>query len=145
MELKSRQVQLLRSLSQSVGKGLPLADVMSEFGVSRRTVYYDISRINDWLTSAGLGSVSVEDQCLRARGVQWSSVERLSGSADQRYFSVAERQSMAFLRIALSSEPVTIGVLMDSFGVSRNTVIADVREIRESLDSLGLSDMAAQI
>ena len=45
---------------------------------------------------------------------------------------------MAFLRIALSSEPVTIGVLMDSFGVSRNTVIADVREIRESLDSLGL-------
>lgn len=68
MELKSRQVQLLRSLSQSVGKGLPLADVMSEFGVSRRTVYYDISRINDWLTSAGLGSVSVEDQCLRARG-----------------------------------------------------------------------------
>lgn len=139
MELKSRQVQLLRSLSQSVGKGLPLADVMSEFGVSRRTVYYDISRINDWLTSAGLGSVSVEDQCLRARGVQWSSVERLSGSADQRYFSVAERQSMAFLRIALSSEPVTIGVLMDSFGVSRNTVIADVHEIRESLDSLGLS------
>ena len=68
MELKSRQVQLLRSLSQSVGKGLPLADVMSEFGVSRRTVYYDISRINDWLTSAGLGSVSVEDQCLRAGG-----------------------------------------------------------------------------
>lgn len=46
---------------------------------------------------------------------------------------------MAFLRIALSSEPVTIGVLMDSFGVSRNTVIADVHEIRESLDSLGLS------
>ena len=137
MELKSRQVQLLKSLSQSIG-GLSLTEVLSEFGVSRRTVYYDISHINKWLSAAGLGSISVEDQRLCAKEVQWGKVERLTGSGDRRFFSVEERQAMAFLRIALSAEPVTIGALMEAFGVSRNTVIADVREIRDALEPLGL-------
>lgn len=137
MELKSRQVQLLKSLSQSIG-GLSLTEVLSEFGVSRRTVYYDISHINEWLSAAGLGSISVEGQRLCAKEVQWGKVERLTGSGDRRFFSVEERQAMAFLRIALSAEPVTIGALMEAFGVSRNTVIADVRVIRDALEPLGL-------
>lgn len=138
MELKSRQAHLLRSLSQSVG-GISLQDVMSEFGVSRRTVYYDISRINDWLSSADLGSISVEGQRLRANGVSWERAERLANASDRRFISVEERQAMAFLRIALSAEPVTIASLMDAFWVSRNTVIADVREIREALAPFGLT------
>lgn len=137
MDLKSRQVQLLKSLSQSIG-GLSLTEIMSEFGVSRRTVYYDISQINEWLSIAGLGEIFVEGQRLCARGIKWARVERLTGSADRRLFSVEERQAMAFLRVALSAEPITIGTLMDTFGVSRNTVIADVREIRESIEPLGL-------
>lgn len=138
MDLKSRQVQLLKSLSQSIG-GLSLTEIMSEFGVSRRTVYYDISQINEWLSIAGLGEIFVEGQRLCARGIKWARVERLTGSADRRLFSVEERQAMAFLRVALSAEPITIGTLMDTFGVSRNTVIADVREIRESIEPLGLA------
>ena len=112
---------------------------MSEFGVSRRTVYYDISHINEWLATADLGSVAVEGQRLCAKGIQWNKVERLTGSSDRRFFTVEERQAMAFLRIALSTEPVTINVLMEVFGISRNTVIADVREIRDALEPLGLT------
>ena len=138
MGLKSRQIQLLRNLSHSVGGGLSLADVMSEFGVSRRTVYYDIAHINDWLFAAELGSVSVEGQCLRARGIQWSKVERLTGSPDRKFLSVEERQAMALLHIVLSADSVTISSLMEAFGVSRNTVIADIREIRDALEPIGL-------
>ena len=103
MSLKSRQMSMLRTLS-AVVDGIPLASLMSEYGVSRRTVYYDISTINDWLYEHDLGSVSIDRQFLLDSGVRWERVARLIGLTDARPFSVQERRSMIFLRIALSDE-----------------------------------------
>ena len=129
MSLKSRQMSMLRTLS-AVVNGIPLASLMSEYGVSRRTVYYDISTINNWLYEHDLGSVSIDRQFLLDSGVRWERVARLIGLTDARPLSVQERRSMIFLRIALSDEQETIGSLMTSFEVSRNTVIADLRDLK---------------
>lgn len=137
MELKSRQMTMLRTLSKEV-EGVSIPALMSEFGISRRTVYYDIKGINGWLDEAGLGSITIDRQRLCADNVRWGQVERLLGIDRVRPLSVAERQSMTFLRIALSGERETINSLASAFRVSRNTVIADIREIKRDALSAGI-------
>lgn len=131
MELKSRQAQLLKALSKSIGGGLPLKDVMGEFGISRRTVYYDISAINTWLAASELGCLSVEGQRIKVDSVQWDRLGNLNKASARRSLNAEERQSLTFLHIALSCEPTTIASLMKSFEVSRNTVLTDIHQLRD--------------
>lgn len=138
MELKSRQTQLLKSLSNSVGRGLSLADAMAEFDVSRRTVYYDISAINKWLALSELGSISVDGQYIKTCNVQWDKLDKINGASSRCNLTVEERQSLIFLHVALSCEPVTIALLTSIFEVSRNTILADIHRLREELSSLDL-------
>lgn len=138
MELKSRQAQLLKNLSKSISGGLSLKDIMAEFEVSRRTIYYDISAINKWLALSNLGSISVEGQCVKTHNVQWDKIGNLSGVAPHRSLTVEERQALIFLRVALCCEPVTIASLMSTFDISRNTVLADIHQLRNELIELDL-------
>lgn len=144
MELKSRQAQLLKALSKSIGGGLPLKDVMDEFGISRRTVYYDISAINTWLAVSELGCLSVEGQRIKVDSVQWDRLGNLNKASARLDLNAEERRSLTFLHIALSCEPTTIASLMKSFEVSRNTVLADIHQLREELHTfdLGLSGVS---
>lgn len=137
MSLKSRQLSILHALSTGVD-GISLSSLMSEYGISRRTVYYDISGINDWLHERDLGAVAIDRQLLLDDGVCWEKVAKLIGIRYARTLSVAERQSMTFLRIALSGDRETIGSLMAAFEVSRNTVIADIRDLKQSVSAVGL-------
>jgi len=123
--LKSRQTSILRDLSKSVG-GIPLATIMERYHVSRRTVYYDVTKIDEWLSERDNGRVHFEGQVVIADGVRWDKVGKSPSTRGHRYFSVEERQAMVLLYIALSPEQVTINWLMGTFEVSRNTVIADI-------------------
>ncbi len=138
MALKSRQMSLLRDLAQSMD-GLSVQTVMSKYGISRRTVYYDVRDLDAWLGKEGLGHVRIENQVLLTDGVQWSRISRgTSGASKSRYLSIEERQAMAFILVALSENPVTIPSLMDEFEVSRNTIIADVRELKDEVSAKGV-------
>ena len=135
--LKSRQTSILRDLSKSVG-GIPLATIMERYHVSRRTVYYDVTKIDEWLSERDNGRVHFEGQVVIADGVRWDKVGKSPSTRGHRYFSVEERQAMVLLYIALSPEQVTINWLMGTFEVSRNTVIADIRALKSEAKALGL-------
>ena len=56
--LNGRQRNELHDLSKAVD-GILVADMMSKYKISRRSVYYDIEKIHQWLSSEGLGHISV--------------------------------------------------------------------------------------
>ena len=59
--LNGRQRNELHDLSKAVD-GILVADMMSKYKISRRSVYYDIEKIHQWLSSEGLGHISVVNQ-----------------------------------------------------------------------------------
>ncbi|WP_317415950.1 transcription antiterminator [Thermophilibacter provencensis] len=137
MILKKRQISVLRAVSEDE-VGVLLSEIMAEYGISRRTLYYDIRDINDWLSERGLGAVAIDRQRLVGEGLSWCQVARAVGIGLVHPLSAAERQSMVFVRIALSGERETISSMTDTFGISRNTVISDVKELKRAVRPMGL-------
>lgn len=143
MNLKSRQMRVLRFLSRGAD-GVPLDELASELGISRRTLYYDINNLNDYLRDSELGSLVIENQVLRSQDVCWEALAKLTEGSSQCNMQAQERQSMIFLYVALSDIRTTIGSLMENFEVSRNTIIADIRELKTDLSKAGLRLDSAQ-
>lgn len=135
--LNGRQRAELLDLSKSVG-GLLVSDVMAKHGISRRSVYYDIEKIDKWLSERGVGHVCVANQVIDAEDVAWDRLDKVYWEHFAPKVSTEERKSLAALHIALSTNVVTILSLMQQSGVSRNTIIGDIRELKVELVPLGL-------
>lgn len=135
--LNGRQRAELLDLSRSVG-GLLVSDVMAKHGISRRSVYYDVERIDEWLSERGIGHVRVSSQVIDAEDVAWNRIEKVYGEHFTPKVSAEERKALGACRIALSTNVMTISSLMQQFGVSRNTIIGDIRDLKAELVPLGL-------
>lgn len=142
MKLNSRQMQMLRMISRSAS-GMSLEAASEAHGIAQRTVYHDISTINDFCLKYDLGRVSVVDRHI-VGNVDWDRAWQLLSQGSRYSFSASERRAMTLMYIALSGERITIGGLIDIFGVSRNTVIADIREMKACLASFGIRLMSYQ-
>lgn len=132
MSLNNRQTQVLRTLSRSCDV-LPIQQVADTYSVSVRTIYYDINSINRLLDAFGSGHVVVANRMIDGTAVNWNLINTAAPSFGQYSFTADERRAMSLLRIALSCDRVSIATLMETFEVSRNTVIADIRSIKEKV------------
>ena len=137
MELKSRQTHMLRRMMVS-DQGVALESLIEDFSISKRTLYYDLQKVNEWLLSNKLGYTEIVDSRARAAVKDRDTLDRLLGREGNYYFSIPERRAMEIIYIALNDEPVTISKLIDYFDVSKNTILMDVKEIKGELESWGL-------
>lgn len=121
---------------------MSLNDLAKSLDVSRRTVYYDISKINIWLEQAGLPALEiVREKGLfvpyREREKIWACLE--TDDEKQVYiFSPMERCKGMICYIIYSEEPVYIEQLAECFEVSRNTVFHDLKTVTEQLEQYEL-------
>lgn len=76
MELKNRQTSILRGLLRS-GEGMAIKDLMDSYEIARRTLYYDVKKIDDWLMEGRLGSMKIQGQIV---SVQITDDKRLEKS-----------------------------------------------------------------
>lgn len=110
--------------------------------VSRRTVYYDIDKINLWLEQAGLSHLEI----VREKGLYLSQQEREkiqtmleSDSEDQVYiFSPEERIKIIICYVIYAQKAVYMEQFTDCFAVSRNTIFADLKEVTKKLKKYDL-------
>ncbi|MDF2568172.1 MAG: Transcriptional antiterminator of lichenan operon, BglG family, partial [Oscillospiraceae bacterium] len=65
MELKSRQTYILRAMLETE-KGVAPEEFLEKLGVGKRTLYYDLENINDWLKHYKLGKLVISGQIIRA-------------------------------------------------------------------------------
>lgn len=117
-------------LAQS--KYITMEQIAAEMKVSKRTVYYDVCKINLWLEQAGLSTLEVvrEKGLLIPHGERMAIQEMLeSDKHEQIYiFSPAERVKIIICAVIYVSEKVYLEQLTDYCEVSRNTIFNDLKE-----------------
>ncbi len=114
-----------------------------QLGISRRSAYYDLCKINVWLEQAGARKLEIE----RGHGLlipaeSRGCIEELlsePGTDDKYIFSPAERIKLIFLYIVNAAAPVYLEQLVDCCEVSRNTVFHDLKDVAERLKPYDLT------
>lgn len=126
--LDKRQMQMLQFLVQS-HHYVSVKELMELFSISRRTLYYDIDKINDWLKQTGLSQV----QYIYAKGFyidEYSkqAVAQMTGDKKSNLYALrpGERQVYLLLYLLLTNERITTHECMVKTGVSRNTILHDI-------------------
>ncbi len=121
---------------------LSMKDLAQAVGVSRRTLYYDIEKINFSLKQAYLPELTV----VREKGILISHTDRedirevLDEEPESQVyiFTPEERARCIICYIIYAEKPVYINDLMECFEVSRNTIFADMKEVTRRLNQYGI-------
>lgn len=139
-ERSTRILTLLKDASDYVSTG----EIMHRLGISRRTVYYDLEKINDWLKSIHLPPV----EYVRAAGfyLPEESRNRLPGlsvkvPSREYYLSPKERLSWLSIQLLFADAPLFVYHLTDVLQVSRGTVLKDLDLVRSKLGGFRLEVM----
>lgn len=120
-----------------------LESLEKELEISRRSIYYDICKINEWLDCYDLPELLVE----RKKGVGIApeirfDVEKLlleEHQEEEYVYLPTERVKIIVCYMIQSREPVYIEQLMEFLNVSRNTIFNDLRVVVNQLHEYDLS------
>ena len=121
---------------------ISLQKIAEETGVSRRSIYYDICNINEWLEEYGIAGLESE----RGKGllIPESDRERITDLLQQKQtednyiFLPSERVKIIICYMIHSDVPVYIEQLTEICQVSRNTIFGDLRVVVQQLQEYGL-------
>ncbi|MEN3769091.1 BglG family transcription antiterminator [Priestia megaterium] len=138
--LDKRSTAILQVLLQAA-TFISVQELMKQFQVSRRTIYYDIEKINDWLCQQELEFVQytygkgffLNDQ---AKDQVAKQISHVMPSA---YLSVEDRQIYVALMCILRGGKIGTQQLMDETEVSRNTVLQDIKDLKNKWVKKGIS------
>ncbi len=104
--------------------------------ISRRSVYYDLNKINDWFSMKGLNEIDVE----RNKGILLTSafkkkISEFIKDDDTLYYIISqkERVYMAICSLLGSAEPIFVEQLCLICDISRNTAFNDLKIVRQKL------------
>lgn len=139
--MNARCKAILRMLMES-DTYLTQQQIADEMQISKRSIYYDICRINEWLEYHHIPEVEM----VRGKGLRISQTtkEMINASSkqiekDNNYIlSPTERVNLILCIIVYMKQPVYIDVLIDYCGVSRNTVFNDLRMLANQLQNYDL-------
>ena len=108
--------------------------------VSRRTVYYDIDRLNEFLVANNLTKLSV----VRGKGLKLTNIDKnklnllISNVSSDYYFSPNIRVKIIICTVLRRDKAILIEDFMDACKVSRNTIINDLKIVQRITSSYGL-------
>lgn len=111
-------------------------------GVSKRSIYYDICTINEWLDERGIKELEIE----RGKGILIPQEDRMKIEelledrqwGDYYVFSPSERVKIIICYLIHSKELVYIDQIIEVCQVSRNTVFGDLRVVVQTLHEYDL-------
>lgn len=138
MELKNRQALILKYILNNENN-VTIPGLMDTFNVSKRTVYYDLKKIDTWMEENGAGRIIVSEKFVKSEIQGNSILNKLSKKQDNYYLSIDERIVVEIFLIALSKESVTIQLITDFLDVSRNTILSDLKKVKSYVLNWGLS------
>ena len=139
--INARGKAILKILIQS-DSYLKVDEIAQLVNISKRSIYYDIYHINDWLTFYGLPELSI----VRKKGIVLDDeskrkIENIlmnSSEIDDYIFSPTERTEIIICSIIYAEEPVFIEQLMSFCNVSRNTIFNDLSVAESELQKYNL-------
>lgn len=136
MELNSRMMSILSKVASGRGD-VSVKDICDTYGIKKRTFYYDFKKINLLLEDKGIEKIELLNGkcCISGEGKR-AIRQFISGKDLDYYKSASERTVMISLYIGLSREKMTIAKFSEMFDISKNTVLADFRKMKEEMQSM---------
>lgn len=140
--LNARCKEILQMLFDS-DTYISLQQIAKVLKVSRRSIYYDLCRINEWLEEKGISELEV----VRGKGLllDASTKEQIrncvedTSNEDAYVLSPMERVRIIICSIIYSETPVYIDKLTAYCRVSRNTIFNDLRVVLNQLQDYDLN------
>jgi mannitol operon transcriptional antiterminator len=141
LSLDQRGISILNKVIHAPSHVSP-AELMEELKVSKRTVYYDVDKVNDWLKENGLESL----QYVRSAGFSISDngkqrvkdkLAHLAGEMNYE-FSPKERVAWAAILILTREADIFLQHLLDKLNVSRSTMLTDIKQLKSQLSHFQL-------
>jgi len=132
VEISSRSKKILYMMI-ATDDYIPLSHIQSEIKLSKRTVYYEICKINDWLIERGLDEIEI----VRGKGIHLTPVqkEQIEKKIDDRnikssyVLSPMERIAYIICFIISGEKKASVEQLEELLDVSRNTIFNDLRVV----------------
>lgn len=139
MELNVIIIEILEALMSGDGKA-GISDLSVSLGVSKRTLLYNLKKLNDALRQNGLPQVTASENSLHLDCSGCGEIrERLLGSKGAAYIlSAEERKALILLSAGLIGQNVTVDWLCSFMEVSKNTVLGDVAGLKRELMEPGI-------
>ncbi|WP_179104385.1 BglG family transcription antiterminator [Virgibacillus proomii] len=135
--MNQRSMAVLKKLAVHDGY-ISIAQLSDMFNVSRRSIYNDIGRINDWLQEQGLTSI----QQVRSEGIYLDDSTKKAIAKgytlledDYYEYTKEERKAWIYLHITCGVRAYFVEDLQELFQVSRNTILDDVRILKNEIES----------
>lgn len=120
-------------LIMTVNDYISLEQIASELKLSKRSIYYEICKVNEWLQDKKLPEVTVSrGKCLCFDDdIKTNITIALKDEqGEEKYiFSPLERVQVMICYIIISEQKIYIEELSDCCGVSRNTVFNDLQVV----------------
>lgn len=140
--MNARCKQILNILLHST-QHMTIDQLAQELKVSRRSAYYDVSKINLWLEEAGLPTLETE----RGHGLYLhrqyrEKIQQMLSSQsgeDVYIYTPQERAKLIVLQILSGNKPVLVENLMECCQVSRNTIFSDLKFVTQRLQKYDLA------
>ncbi|WP_375525467.1 BglG family transcription antiterminator [Paenibacillus terreus] len=130
------------ALLQKINGYMSVQELMDIFHISKRTVYYDMDKINGWLRQNSLPPV----EYVRGTGflLPDAARSRLPATAQavqpqHYYLSGGERKALLCLQLASRSSPLFLHHMEDLLKVSRGTAHSELKRLKVELAGYGLT------
>lgn len=121
---------------------ISIQEIGKILNISKRSVYYDLNKINDWLNMQHITEIQIE----RNRGIYLTSITRqkirelINDAGQSSYYTLSPRERTRLMICALlgSSKPLFIEQLCLICDISRNTAFNDLKAVRQKMERYGL-------
>jgi len=134
MDLDRRSTAVLKEILDSKGY-IPIHYLSKVFNVSRRTIYNDLKRIDNWLQTQGFSPVEhVRSSGLYIEQSNKEDIWKQIQVPEQVYYEFSPNERRAVIALYLLTDQETHLFLADFInilGVSRNTVLEDIKQLKE--------------
>ncbi|EAE8347136.1 BglG family transcription antiterminator [Listeria monocytogenes] len=140
VQFDARNMTLLESL---VVANVYLApeNLQEELGISKRTLQYDVEKINKELNNIGLDGI----QSVRGQGYYLLEEEKTTikeilenREVSHKVFSASERRIRILFFLLATDARVIIDTINECNGVSRNTSLQDIKQLKLALKQFNL-------
>lgn len=131
--MKEREKQILEFIIEN--RRVKINELVKQFEISKRTLYYDIQSINYFIKSAGeIKNINHEFSFVG----DYSKLHSIIKLQENKFLNVEYRKNYILYKI-LNGEKLTIDKLADEMILSRNTIVQTMDEIKEDLKDMQLS------
>lgn len=131
--MKEREKQILEFIIEN--RRVKINELVKQFEISKRTLYYDIQSINYFIKSAGeIKNIKHEFSFVG----DYSKLHSTIKLQENKFLNVENRKIYILYKI-LNGEKLTIDKLADEMILSRNTIVQTMDEIKEDLKDMQLS------